>query len=116
MATFPATLPKPMQSSYQEERQDGVLRSQMDMGPPKVRLRFTATMTTYSVSWQLSGSQVSTFESFFITDTLYGAIPFTWTQPRTGSTVTARFSGATYQVSSIGHDLYQVSAKLEVLP
>ena len=116
MATFPTTLPKPTQSDYQENRQSQLIRSQMDTGPAKIRRRFTANSAEYSVSWEFTGSQLSTFETFFNSTIDGGSVEFTWVQPRTDASVTARFVDGVYSVSSLGHDLYRVSSKLEVMP
>jgi hypothetical protein len=115
MATFPATLPAPLISSYAEQRQNQVLRTEMDAGIPKVRRRFTAALTNLQVSWVLTDTQLSTLETFFVTTLLGGATAFDWTHPRTGAAVSARFVEP-YAIKALRPDLFEVSAKVEVLP
>jgi len=116
MPAWPTSLPDyPLIQGYQESRQSGVVRTQMDTGPPKARRRFDATITEFQIKLRLTTSQISTLESFFEVDLDYGALRFDWTHPRTDNAVQFRFTG-TYQVSVMANDLFEVTATLELLP
>ena len=120
MATWPGTLPTiPLRDSYVEGQQRGAaIRSPTDTGPPKQRNRFTAQVRQYRVTWEMSGSQLDTFWTFYRATLGNGALQFDGLPtPRTGAVANHRFNVAEdVQVTSIGHDSYAVTALLEVLP
>ena len=115
MASWPNDLPAPLVDDYNEERQNQVLRTEMDAGPPQTRRRFTASIDKFSVSWVMTESQVSTLETFFEDTIGGGALSFDWTHPRKDTTVSARFTEP-YTMDYLGAGYYKVSANLEVLP
>ena len=79
---WPSTLPQSFQqSSYSESPQSGLIRTNMDSGPPKVRRRFTALVTTYKGSMILTNTQVATFKSFFTSTIKYGSLSFNFPDP-----------------------------------
>jgi hypothetical protein len=115
MPSFPASLPPPEHRGLSETPQNAVLRSDMDMGPAKQRPRFTAASTYLDLSYLLTLPEMAVFETFFITDTLRGAVAFDYSHPRTGSTVQARFrEPPVYTPDS--RKLWRVACKLEILP
>lgn len=120
MAAWPGTLPTiPLRDSYQEGQQFGAaIRTQTETGPPKQRNRFTAQIKTYRVTWEMDGTQLDTFWTFYRTTLGNGALSFTaLPEPRTGATVTHRFDASQPPVvAPTGWDSYAVSASLEVLP
>jgi len=115
MATWPASLPDPHIDNYQESRQDQVLRSQMDTGSPKTRRRFTASISNINLKWIMTGTQISTLETFFEYTISGGALSFDWIHPRKQSTVSAKFKKP-YQLSFLGNNYYKVTATFEILP
>jgi len=115
MPTFPDTLPAPLANSFQEQPANNIVRTQMDVGPAKVRRRTTANVRSISVAYVLSEAQLQTLETFFLTDAAGGALSFDFTHPRTGATVTARFTEPP-QYASMNGLYYQVTVSLEVLP
>lgn len=120
MATWPGTLPTiPLRDSYQEGQQRGsAIRTPTDQGPPKQRNRFTAQVKTYRVTWEMTGSQLDTFWTFYRTTLGNGAVQFDGLPtPRTAAVANHRFNVSEEPtVTAIGHDSYAVSAMLEVLP
>jgi hypothetical protein len=114
MATWP-TLPAPIINSYSETLPDNVIRTSMDKGPAKVRRRTTANTAAMQYAMVLTAAQVATLSTFYTTTTLSGAQEFDYTHPRTGATVTARFTAPpTY--SDINGRAYRVEVALEILP
>jgi hypothetical protein len=118
MPTWPSSVPfKPVLSSYQEQKQSQVLRSDMDIGPPKSRRRFTAAAVTVQLEWLWTVAQLSDFETFFETDLEGGSLPFDGVHPRTGAAAKLRFAEPyTPQYSGYEQTPWKVLAKLEVLP
>lgn len=88
---FPATLPGPDAEQFTETLGDGRIRTENDMGPVKVRRRYTAVLDVLEVAYHLTQTQAGTLRTFYRTDTKGGTLQFDYTHPVTGSTVQARF-------------------------
>lgn len=115
MATWPATLPAPAINTFQESPADNLLRTSMDKGPAKQRRRTTANTRPISFTLKLTPAQVQTLDDFF-EDTLYsGADEFDYTHPRTGASVTARFTERPSYAESEG-TIYNCAISLEIMP
>lgn len=94
MASWPETLPVYVErDGYSEGGPDGALRSPVDAGLPKVRARWSAVPKHVKVSYLLTATQKGYLDTFWQTTTRCGSISFTWTDPSTGSSATARFLG-----------------------
>lgn len=115
MPTFPDTLPSPLANSLQEQLPNNIVRTQMDVGPAKVRRRTTANVRSLRMTYVLNKDQAADLEAFFFNDTAGGALSFDYTHPRTGDTVSARFTEPP-QISSLNGIYFQISISLEVLP
>src|SRR5690606_14120210 len=115
MSTWPATLPAPLNGGFRELWPNNIIRTQMDKGPPKVRRRTTANVATLQMQFLMSTAQVSTLETFFQGDAAYGAAAFDFTHPRTGSTVSCRFTRPP-EFGTTNGAYWPVSVELEVLP
>jgi len=110
METWPTSLPLPEQAGYSEQQANNILRTQMDAGAPKQRRRYTAVYTTVKFQMTLTSAQTATLMSFY---NLVGAGSFYWTHPRTGASVTARFTEPPILSAKDNHILANVT--LEVL-
>jgi len=116
MPTWPASLPDDfLQSGFSETLPDNVLRSKMDIGPPKTRRRSTAAPRPIAGQQLMTTAQVATFDTFFVTTLSDGAIGFDWTHPRTGAAITLRFVSPPAYVAT-GGDFWSITLPLEVLP
>lgn len=121
MATFPTTLPAPMLSGYQANPQDQVVRTQMEVGTARARLRSTAKIDHVTVQWLFTDAQMATFRTWWYQDSASGgsATGTSWftislALGQTGLTsVTARFL-APYKASGGAGLLWNVQAELEV--
>lgn len=95
-------------------------RTEMDVGPAKVRRRLTRNVRKYRVTLDMTGTQVGIFDAFFVTTCAGGAIAFTWKQHRTGNVVDYRFVGQPEYVPhaprSAGAEFWRVTMELEDLP
>lgn len=115
MAAWPSSLPqRPLLEGAAEQGQGTVVRTDMDVGPAKLRRRYTAEVTRFDVSLILTTAQVATLETFYDT-TLQGVDPFDWTHPRTLAAASLRFiTRPGYQ--PIGAGYWRTAFALEVLP
>ena len=106
----------PQQSGYNETPPNTTLATEMNAGPQKVRLRYTAAPRRFSLTYHLTKAEVATLDTFYNTTTLGGTLEFNWTNPRTAGSVEARFvpgKPPTYSAIEIDGD---VSVQLEILP
>jgi len=114
MAAWPSTLPAlPLQDNFSEQSADGVLRSKE--GEPTVeRRRYSAVPTAVTHSLRLSRAQKAYLDTFYYTDLAGGAIPFDYTDPLTGGSLSVRFLEPP-DLQLLGFELV-ASLSLEVLP
>ena len=113
---WPSSLPEyVLRDDYQGTLPDLTIESEMDQGPTKKRQRFTAGEEPIQVGWRMTESQLDTFRDFYLNDIGAGALSFEITHPRNRNTIEVRFQGQpTWR--SVGHEEYDVSATLEIMP
>jgi hypothetical protein len=111
-----ASLPqKLLLDGYGESPADTTIESSMDMGPKKIRRRFTAGVRPVTGNIIVTTTQLATFKTFFTSTLLGGALRFSWTEPPGHTTACEmRFTGVPSWVS-LGK-LYKISLSLEILP
>lgn len=123
--TWPATLPQEQFLGLTDRRQDTILRTQMDAGPPSRRQRVTAFTRDVSVPLVLRGSQREDFEAWFEADLLGGAVAFEWTDPRDDSVKTFAFRampswgltrGGSAGTTSEHERVWKTTLELEIQP
>jgi hypothetical protein len=112
--------PAPLQDFFSEQNfqivmDDATLRSDIDVGPQKVRRRFTKGIDIMSASIYLTTSEYSIFETFFKTTLAGGTLPFEFNHPVTGILTEFRFREKP-RIGSLGGGQFTVSFDLEVLP
>jgi hypothetical protein len=92
-AVWPAALPTRMAQNPGaiEQPPDLVLETQMDVGLPKARRRYTAGFRLVQGSLILTRAQRATLDDFYINVLQGGALPFDWIHPITGEPATLRF-------------------------
>ena len=113
---WPTSLPQnPNDDSFGEELGENTVRTQMEVGPPKVRRRHTAAVDSMPVSFDMTDSQLATLKTFFRTTTKDGSLVFDFTHPITAATEEWRFLTAP-KIRYIGPDWHEVSFALEKLP
>jgi len=114
MSVWPSSLPAFLIEGFQEAVQDIALRTEMDAGPPKVRRRYTAAYRTIKGEMALTAAQVATLDAFYLAE---AGNAFTFTHPRTGATVGARFAGPPqYSRMATATPHWRASVEIEVLP
>jgi len=72
--------------------EDGLVRTQKDIGPAKVRRRSTRTVHRVSMPVEFTGAQYAIFKTFYETTLQGGALAFDWEDPFTDQTTTYRFA------------------------
>jgi hypothetical protein len=115
---WPVNLPTAvLEEGYSEARPDNVIRSPMDVGPPKVRRRTTAAVYPLFFSQQLTTAQVATLVTFYDSTLAHGSLSFTLEHPRTGGEVEAMFAAPPRIVPWPNADGYwRADYQIEVYP
>lgn len=121
MATFPTSLPAPLLAGYQANPQDQVVRTQMEVGTARARLRSTAKIDRVTVQWLFTDAQMATFRNWWYQDSASGGAAggtswFSITLPVGAgglTSVTARFLQP-YSAQSGAGLLWTVHGELEV--
>jgi hypothetical protein len=117
MASWPSELPRiPTIDSYSETFAETALRTDMEVGPAKVRRRISANVKPLAIAIdRLTSANVDTLEAFYQTTLLGGAESFDYTHPRTGATVSCRFTGPP-KITSPKPPGYRAAFGLEIMP
>lgn len=116
--SWPNTLPQSPQKDFQETIGINIVRSSMDAGPAKQRLRGRRP-SMLNLSFIMTTSQTQTLETFVNTD-LLGVKRFNFTHPRTGSIVECRLvpqgDGQFFTLQYRAPGYWQTNLQFEVLP
>tara|TARA_R110000868_G_scaffold126712_4_gene333957 strand:+ start:1151 stop:1501 length:351 start_codon:yes stop_codon:yes gene_type:complete len=102
-------------SSFQVKWGTTSERTEMDVGPAKVRSRFTDAVDVYSCSILLDHSEYSTLSVFFKTTLNNGVNQFLFTDPFTEVATAFRFIEPP-TITPIGGRTYEVAMSWELLP
>lgn len=116
--SWPSTLPQKVEKGFSESIGLNVLRTPMDSGPAKMRVR-SKRPSTMSVSFLFTTAQVAILEDF-IANTIKGVYRFGFTHPRKQTIVDTRIvptSDGQYFTSTYRAPGYWgISLTLEILP
>jgi hypothetical protein len=116
VATWPAGLPqKPLADGFSEQAQPIILRTDMDVGPAKMRRRYTSEVRVYGMEMLLTTAQVATLETFYYS-TLDCVDPFDWLNHRTGAAATYRFRSPPAYSEAGAPGYWRTSLDLESFP
>lgn len=119
--SWPSAFPElPTYIGTTEGPPDVVIRTPMDVGPPKIRRRMTTGSRMCDIrllmtATVLNAASPNGFDAFYVTDCLCGTSTFTWKNPRTEASVTMRFASVP-QYRSLGGANYEVTFTAEILP
>lgn len=108
MATFPASLPKPLQDNYQPGAIDPWVEDAPEVGSNARRKRVTRALKTFSFTLRLTTAELATLETFYETTLSDGVDSFSWTDPVKGTVYTVRFDQR-FSESPIGPYNWDVS-------
>lgn len=111
---WPDSLPCISAVGYADALSDLTIRTDMDVGPAKVRRRATAGVRVFQTTLTMSEAQMGTFVSFYRDDLMEGVLRFEWTDPLTKSTAEMRFAQPPEWTKRAGY--FIVNCAFEVLP
>ena len=116
MAVWPVSIQQKLNvASFSETIGETVLRSDNDIGPQKVRRRFTRSVDVLSCSINITFEEYTTFMNFFKTTINGGATAFDFDHPISGVPSQFRFT-APPQIVPLGGRVFQISMAWEKLP
>ena len=116
MSAWPDTLPQsPLIEGFRETPANATLRTEMETGPAKLRRRTTAATATLSLTFLISTAQLAVLDTFYADTLQHGTLPFDYTHPVTGETVSCRFRQPPAR-GALGDGYFRASIDLEVLP
>jgi hypothetical protein len=110
MATWPSSLVI-TRDGYGETPPDRAVRSNMDVGPQKVRRRSSSAVRQVSFKLFLTDDEIEDLDDFYSDNDV---LVFDFTDPRTGDAKRARFTDAPNY--DLNETMYNVMVKLEYLP
>jgi len=90
---WPAYLQDFLNAAFSNDIGETVLRTEMDIGPAKLRRRFTHSIDTYGTEITIYQDTMTLFKTFFNTDLNGGVTPFYFEDPTSGNLETFRFVG-----------------------
>lgn len=115
MASWPSSLPQKPLRGVSETRESNVIRSPVELGPAKLRRRYTVDIILFSVTLPMTKSEVDTFNAFYETTIDHGSLAFDWIHPRTEVANVFRLRTAP-SYTTLGKDNYQISFEMELIP
>jgi hypothetical protein len=115
MAVWPVSLQQlANQDSFQIEIGETTIRSSMDIGPEKVRRRFTRPIDKMKISFDVDSDQYEDLLFFFNTTVNGGVTPFDYTHPITQDPISVRFTGPP-AISPLGGLLFRATMEWEIM-
>lgn len=96
-----------------EQFENNVIRSVMEDGTVKTRLRYTRNRKTFSLTWSsMSEGDKILLENFYLNTTRSGCLSFNWEHPLSHTVFQVRFTEPpTFNLSTI--NLWQTSISLQ---
>lgn len=109
MSVWPSNLK--ISRNISEQPAENVIRSDMDLGPAKLRRRTVANVRNFDFTLDLTDNLLEVFDNFYTENDAYA---FDFVHPRTKKNCRARFRELpSYKLNET---LWEVSVKLEILP
>lgn len=100
---------------YSDTLPDTLIRSNMDVGPAKVRQRISYGVQPVKGYIICTPSQSTRLESFYVSDLSGGSLTFNWKHPRSGDTsVTFQFVSPPTITMQDGY--YRAELNMEIIP
>lgn len=116
MDNFPSTLEQQLnEQGFQYIPGSTSITSDVDVGVPKKRRRYTKPFNSFTGSFLLKKDQFDTLENFYQTTLAGGTLPFFYTHPIKGTQTVMQFQ-TEYSVASLGGLYFTVSIQFWELP
>lgn len=116
MAVWPPSLPNLVNvTGFEEKFANQVIRTQMEVGPSKVRRRSLSSPRDVSMVVTIDGAQKETLDTFFHSTLGGGSLSFDWTDPISQAPRSYRFKEPP-SITAIGGFWFSAAMKLERLP
>jgi len=113
--TWPSELPVTLKTEgLSAQYKDPVLRTEMDAGPQKARLRYTGAPQSIAGMVTLTEHQREILEYFYTVTTAFGVLRFNMIHPQTLELVEMRFTAPPRDGGNSG-GLFDISLSLEKL-
>jgi hypothetical protein len=116
MATWPSALPLPTQQGYELTAGDGTIRTDMESGAARVRLRSRSAPLRAHLRCVFKVAEMATFQSFWESDMQEGAAwVFIPILDGTGASVSRECRAlGPYRASILGFRIWSVDLQVEV--
>lgn len=115
---WPAALPSVNLTGWKYQRKSSILKSDMEIGPPKRRKRSTSHWAVLTGTLDLTQAQFEAFAAFVETDLKGGIEYINWPDFISGTTKPAALSvdskGELYTVTQTSENTFRVQLKLEI--
>lgn len=113
---WPSALPQRLnQSGFTNTLPDNTIRSNMDVGPDKVRRRDVSAPEPIQGAIVATAAEYSDLVTFYNTTTASGSVAFNWTHPITGDAVEYLFT-APPSITAISGTHYTITLQMEIQP
>lgn len=117
MASWPSSLPEDLLiDGYSETLPDTTIRSNMEVGPAKVRRRISYNVTPVEGRIFVSTNQVASFTAFYNDDLGGGSLAFSMTHPRTDVMSNFRFTSSPKITADNSSNYWFIDLNLEIIP
>ena len=112
--SWPASLPQTLQlEGLHAHYKDPVIRTEMDTGPAKARLRYTRPPRYFTGGLVLDNEERNALDHFYRITTRYGTLRFNFANPQTMETREYRFRSPPSETTLDG--LWKIILELEEL-
>lgn len=111
MTAWPGSLPTRFErAGFHDEELDTTLSTQMDVGPPKERLRNTVAVVPFGGAMVMTTTQLNALRTFYKTDVAQRTMAFDFPDPYADSgTISVKFAAApSWRYRSPGRWLVQI--------
>ena len=113
MPTFPIST-SPIYQSYGEAGpKRSVAKTQMEVGPPKVRRRASMGLRRIAAGYVITTSELANFEDWFNDNIGLGVEAFDWPDPRKGTRAVRFVDEDAYSIAPVAPGYWSLSVSLE---
>ena len=116
MVSWPGTIPQnPLLRNFVEAPQPNRIDTDMDIGVPKSRRRYTKELRNLPWAFIMTTAEVALFDTFYHTTLQGGTLPFDHVDPRTAAAKSFRFK-TLQPYKPLSGTRWEVSMEVIMLP